>query len=398
MKFAHLADCHIGAWREPKLAELNRKAFISAVDAVITEKVDFVLISGDLFNTSLPSFDSLKETVAKLKQLADLKIPVYIIAGSHDFSPSGKTMLDVLEHAGLCINVARGEDIDGRLRLNITVDPKTGAKITGMIGKKGMLEREFYELLDREHLEKEEGFKIFMLHTALTELKPVEMEKMDSAPISLLPKGFDYYAAGHVHVRDIRSFPDYKNVVYPGPLFPNNFAELEKGMGSFCIYDNGKIELKSLDLAKAFLLEIDCEGKTPDKVTGEIEEKIKDKDFTDTIILMRLSGRLSSGRPSDISFKNIISKTNEQGAYFVMKNTSKLTAPEFEEVQIQTSNIDEIEEKIISENLGQFKIDRDEKESIFSIMNLLNKEKDEGETNRDFEERVRRDIDEHLDL
>ncbi|MBW3013690.1 metallophosphoesterase, partial [Candidatus Woesearchaeota archaeon] len=388
----------IGAWREPKLAELNRKAFISAVDAVINEKVDFVLISGDLFNTSLPSFDSLKETVAKLKQLADLSIPVYIIAGSHDFSPSGKTMLDVLEHAGLCINVARGEDAGGKLRLKITVDQKTGAKITGMIGKKGMLEKEFYELLDRENLENEDGFKIFMLHTALTELKPAEMEKMDSAPISLLPKGFDYYAAGHVHVQDIKSFPDYKNVVYPGPLFPNNFAELEKGMGSFCIYEDGKIELKTLYLAKTFLLEIDCEAKTPDKVNSEIEETIKGKDFTDTIILMRLSGKLSSGRPSDIGFKNLITKMNEQGAYFVMKNTSKLTAPEFEEVQIQTSNIDEIEEKIIQENLGQFRIDKVEKETILSIMNLLNKEKDEGETNRDFEERVRRDIDEHLEL
>lgn len=398
MKFAHLADCHLGAWKEPKLAELNRRAFVSAVDIIITEKVDFVLISGDLFNTSLPSFDSLKETVAKLKQLADLGIPVYIIAGSHDYSPSGKTMLDVLEQAGLCINVAKGEDAEGKLRLRLTIDPKTNAKITGMVGKKGMLEKEFYQLLDREPLENEEGFKIFMLHTALTELKPKELEKMDSAPVSLLPKGFDYYAAGHVHVQSIKSFPEHKNIVYPGPLFPNNFSELEKGMGSFCIYDNGKIESRSLDLARIFPLGIDCEGKTPDRVKGEIEEMVRGEDFTGTIILMRLHGKLSSGRPSDIGFKDLISRMNSQGAYFVMKNTSKLTAPEFEEVQMQTSSIEEVEENLIRENLGQFKIDRDERETVLSIMDMLNREKDEGETNRDFEERIRKDIDRHLQL
>ena len=46
--------------------------------------------------------------------------------------------------------------------------------------------------LDLKNLEEEEGFKIFMFHTALTELKPKNLERMDSAPISLLPKGFDY--------------------------------------------------------------------------------------------------------------------------------------------------------------------------------------------------------------
>jgi len=68
---------------------------------VLKKKVDFILIAGDLFNTSLPGIDKLKLAVQKLKQLKDNNIPVYIIAGSHDFSPSGKTMLDVLENAGL---------------------------------------------------------------------------------------------------------------------------------------------------------------------------------------------------------------------------------------------------------------------------------------------------------
>jgi len=123
MKFAHLADCHLGSWREPKLREANNKSFLLAVDLCLKEKVSFVLISGDLFNTAVPAIDCLKIAVEQLKHLNDAKIPVYIIAGSHDFSPSGKTMLDVLEHAGLVVNVACGQELpDGRLSLKFTVE------------------------------------------------------------------------------------------------------------------------------------------------------------------------------------------------------------------------------------------------------------------------------------
>ena len=199
MKFAHLADCHIGSWRDPKLNNISTEAFKKAIDLSIEKNIDFVLIAGDLFNTSVPGIDKLKEVTKKLKELKDKDIPCYIIAGSHDFSPSGKTMLDVLEHAGLCTNVAKGELVDDKLKLNFTIDKKTGAKITGLLGKRGGLEKTYYEGLLKDDLEKETGFKIFILHSLLTELKPKDLEKADSQPLSLLPKNFDYYAGGHPH-------------------------------------------------------------------------------------------------------------------------------------------------------------------------------------------------------
>ena len=61
MRFAHIADCHIGAWREPLLRNANLQAFSRAVEICIEKKVDFVLISGDLFNTSFPSIDALRK-------------------------------------------------------------------------------------------------------------------------------------------------------------------------------------------------------------------------------------------------------------------------------------------------------------------------------------------------
>ncbi|HLD86479.1 MAG TPA: metallophosphoesterase, partial [Candidatus Nanoarchaeia archaeon] len=101
MRFAHMADCHIGSWRDPKLKDISTHAFVRAIDLCIKKQVDFIIIAGDLFNTSFPRLDNLKIVVQKFKQLKDLGIGVYIVPGSHDYSPSGRTMLDVLEEAGL---------------------------------------------------------------------------------------------------------------------------------------------------------------------------------------------------------------------------------------------------------------------------------------------------------
>ena len=63
MNFAHLADIHIGAWRDPVMKNLNLDAFVRAINIIIEKKLDFVLIAGDLFHTSLPAIDYLKQTV-----------------------------------------------------------------------------------------------------------------------------------------------------------------------------------------------------------------------------------------------------------------------------------------------------------------------------------------------
>lgn len=398
MKFSHIADCHIGSWREDKLKQLNADAFSKAVSESINEKVDFVIVAGDLFNTSVPSIDSLKLAVKEFKKLKDKNIPVYIIEGSHDFSPSGKTMIDVLEQAGLVVNVARAEEAEGKLRLKFTADKKTNAKITGMIGKKGGLEKSYYEDLDGENIEKEAGFKIFVFHTAIDELKPKELKDMESQPISILPKGFNYYASGHVHNRMAKEIEDYGLVVYPGPVFPNSFSELEKFLGGFYIYDNGKLIFKPLDVIKTFKVEVDCSNKSTEQINTELASKFQNKKLDGTIVLLRLSGTLASGRVSEIDFKEIFRTAHENNAYFVMKNTNKLAAKEFEEVMVSTSNIEQMENDLIKENIGQIKIGKEEAKLVKQLMLVLDSEKQEGELNRDFEERLKKELNKVFEL
>ena len=403
MKFAHMADVHIGSWRDPKLRDLSTDAFLKAVLISIDHDVDFVLIAGDLFNTALPGIDNLKIVVKALRALRSKKIHVYIIPGSHDFSPSGKTMIDVLEEAGLLLNVVKGSVTDGKLFLKFVTDPKSGVKITGMLGKKGTLEKHVYERLDLESLEKEPGKKIFMFHSAIKELMPTDFSKMDAMELSWLPKGFDYYAGGHVHIIKELSLEGHKNIVYPGPLFPANFSELEDlGVGGFYIYDDGKIIREDINIKNTFLININIEHKTPQEVENLIYDKIKGKEFINTIVLLKISGKLKSGKVSDINFKEIFTKIYSQGAFFVMKNTGKAVSEEFEEIRIDEKSFEDAEDALIKEHLGQVKVSKfdtgKEYEITKALIKIFEEEKHEGEKVYEYEERVQKEADKLLEL
>ncbi len=407
MKYAHLADSHLGSWRDPKMRELSTKAFLQAIDDCMSKKVDFILFAGDLFNTSLPALDILKTITKKLKQLNRENIPFYAIPGSHDFSPSGKTMLDVLENAGLLVNVCKGNvnPETKKLNLNFTVDKKTNAKITGMLGKRGMLDQVYYENLNLEELEKESGYKIFLFHTALTELKPKHLEKMDSQPLSFLPKNFNYYAGGHVHHLTESEQPNYGFLTYPGALFPNNFAELEKySHGGYYLIEaderSQKIDWVQVKVMEHLPIKIDCSHKTPEVIAFDIINPLSSKDLRNTLITIRLTGKLDSGKIMDIDFKHIFQQLYQQNAYFVMKNTAQLQSEELEEIKIEPSSPERIEEEVIKEHLQQIKIF--DKETEFDLAKnfllAMNTEKKEGETVADFQRRIKEELDSLLSL
>ena len=401
MRFAHLADVHIGAWRDPALKNLNLEAFRRAVHIILEKNIDFVLIAGDLFNTSLPSLEHLKQAVMLLKRLRKQNIPVYVVPGSHDYSPGGRTILDVLEEAELLVNVMKGEVIGNKLRLMFTVDKKTGAKITGIRGKRGSLERKDFEMLDVKSLEQEKGFKIFMFHTAIDELKPEELEKMESMPATEMPTGFDYYAGGHVHIVEQKSLEHYNNLVYPGPVFPANFAELWKlGRGGFYMYDDeskNKLEFVPLNIKNTYKIEISAEGKNPEEINSELEIRIQNKEFNNTIVLLKVGGKLKSGKPSDIDFKNIFKELYIKSAYFVMRNTSQLTSREMEEFQISSGTAEQIEEDLIKKHASKVKFfGAKEEETVKNLIHVMSEEQKEGEKKYEYEARIKKEVDEEL--
>lgn len=395
-KYAHLADLHLGSWREEKMRELSTAAFLTAMDTCITGKVDFILFAGDIFNTSLPSIDTLKIVTRKLKELKDVGIPVYTIAGSHDFSPSGKTMIEVLEKAGLLNNVCKGTvQEDGQLQLRFTIDPKTGAKITGILGRKGQLDKFCYQNLSRDNLEQEGGYKIFMFHTTISEMKPKHLQQIDSEPASFLPPGFNYYAGGHIHHPTNIELPGYGTLTYPGALFPNNFAEIEKySHGGFYIIsvreEQQEVSWMPVEVIRHLSADFDCMHQSPEAVTRQLVEHFRSIPVQDILITIRLTGTLSSGRATDIAFKEIFNSLYEQGAYFVMKNTAALSSPEFEEIKMAETDPELVEEMVIKEHLQQSTTFEKGKEFglIKTLLVGLNTSKREGETSLDFQKRI----------
>ena len=397
MKFAHIADCHIGGWREEELKKLSLEAFEQMIGICIQEHVGFLIIAGDLFDTSIPQIDLIREIAKQLNRLKEENIDVYIIPGSHDYSPSGKTMISVLEKAGLCENVFKLKE--GCLQFT---EDKTGAKLTGIIGLSCGLERTQYkQLQNKKELEEEKGFKIFLFHTLLNEFRPKDLEKVEGESYTLLPKNFNYYAGGHPHFVMEKEVPEYGKITYPGPLFPNNFKELEElNHGGFYIVDDqGTCKHIPVKVKDVVALEFDANNKTPIEVEQEIQNNLASKETKGAIVTLRVAGCLKNGKPSDVDFKKIIEQLND--AYYVLKNTYKLTTKEFEEVQVETGSTEDVEEKIIDEHLGQLNVEElgfDEKKTIKVLCNILNKEKQEGEKRADMELRITKDVIEALKI
>jgi DNA repair exonuclease SbcCD nuclease subunit len=232
---------------------------------------------------------------------------------------------------------------------------------------------------------------------------PKEFALMDTTPLSYLPKDFDYYAGGHVHIIKPQSFEHYKQIVYPGPLFPANFQELEHlSSGGFYIYDDGEIIRQDINIKNTFVIDINANHKSPEETESLINQQIEKKEFINTIVLMRVHGTLKTGKISDIKFNEIFRKIYAQGAFYVMKSTSKLSSEEFEEISIDTENIEDVEETLIKEHLGQIKVSgfNNEKELHLTkeLMKVLESEKHEGEKVHEYEDRIRKAADKVLDI
>lgn len=375
VKFAHMADIHLGGWRQEKMNSLNFEAFQYSIKKAIERKVDFVIIAGDLFDSAYPSIEILKQTFSEFRKLKEAKIPVFLIPGSHDYSVSGKSFLDVLEKAGFCQNVHKSEETEKEILLEPTFYGSIA--FYGYPGKKSGLE---VQDIKKIKLNEAPGMmKIVLLHTTLDKVRgvlPIECVKSEDLPQA------DYYALGHIHV-DFR----YKNMVYPGPIFPNNFQELETlHNGSFYIIDTeDEIPFEKIDVKVREVEPLDIIVKNTRTATEEIIQELQKRRVEGKVVLLRLSGELDNQKISDINFQKIEKFCEDSNAYFTLRNTHDLKEKQFE-MDFEVKDKENLEGETISkyseENPSNFN------EFIPSLMQALDIEKQEGETVDSFNQRV----------
>lgn len=85
MKILHTSDLHIGKYVGTyDLKEDTEYVLNQVVDTAIRERVEVVLISGDVFDRPNPSEEAIKMYVSFLKELLDKNIKVIAISGNHD--------------------------------------------------------------------------------------------------------------------------------------------------------------------------------------------------------------------------------------------------------------------------------------------------------------------------
>lgn len=359
-KFAHITDCHLGSWRNPKLRDLNLQAFERSILISIKEQVDFILITGDFFDVNIPQLAPVKKAVEILKRARDSGIPIYMIYGSHDFNTANISMIDILHSAELFIKPTEFQFNSDSVMLKFFVDKKTGAKITGISGRKVGLDKEIYEKLDKKKLESEDGFKIFLLHRGIQEILPLNMQFRDSLPISLVPKGFDYYGGGHIHKR-VEKKIDNSVIIYPGPLFGSTFQDLEetaKGekRGFYIIsFDKQIFECKFIEIKVAEILykEIFSLKWSSEKLKDEITKNISELEVKNKIVLIKVKGKLI-GKRSNIDFGKFGLDISKRGAILSFININNLSTEETSSIVVQSNNKFDIEREIFHESLKNF--------------------------------------------
>jgi DNA repair protein SbcD/Mre11 len=384
-KFAHITDCHIGAWRNPKLRDLNLKAFEDAIMACIDAKVDFIVISGDFFDANIPQLGPVKKAVQLISLARSYGIQTYMIYGSHDFAMTNVSMIDILHSTDLFIKPT-GYDKEGELiKLQFFTDARTKAKITGISGRKMGLDGEIYENLDRPGLESEEGFKILLLHKGISELTTDKALVKDCIPLSYLPRGFDYYGGGHIHKR-IEGNMGKNKIVYPGPLFGSTFEDLEqtaKGerRGFYIVsFDDKLIDCQFVEVKVADIIsqEILVDGMSATELERKLEDMISSFDVKDMIILVKVVGTFN-GRLSDVDFGKFGANLLSRGALVPILNTNNLTTSsigEADTLDIRGTSKSEIETSIFKENLQKFKMDSNLPQMVKEKMSLLCKDEE----------------------
>ncbi|MGC8491634.1 MAG: metallophosphoesterase family protein [Syntrophobacteraceae bacterium] len=254
--FIHAADIHLdspmlrlegyeGAPVE-LIRQATRRALDNLVHLAISEKVDFVLISGDLYDGDWKDYNTGLYFISRMARLAEAGIPVCIIAGNHDAANKMTKSLRLPE------GIHRFES----RRPNTVVIEQTGVAVHGQSFPSGAVSRD----LSADYPAAVSGyFNIGMLHTCATG----SSEHATYAPCSvegLKGKGYDYWALGHIHKR--QALCEDPPILFAGNLQGRNIGETgEKGCMLVRV-ENGRpgYEFYPLDVFRWERCKVDATG------------------------------------------------------------------------------------------------------------------------------------------
>ncbi len=294
VKILHTGDFHIGSSRSgisSGRAEL-KNTFIKVVNVCKEEKIDFLLIAGDLFDTPFPDNETSEEIIEAMSQIPDTVIA--ITPGNHDYVCPGSVWLKNKFPDNVIIFTSFMEYYDFEEK-NVRL---FGAAFTDRF--------ERIPQLSSNLSLSENMINLCVLHgqtvSALgeSEYNPIPVNSVETS-------GFDYLALGHVHKRSEIQKSGKTFYSYCGCPDGRGFDE----DGSRGVYvgtiEKGKCNLVYTELStrKYIIDTLDISGcETTNQISAKIISYIKEKysdGYRNNLYRISLCGTVSTDFTPDIS-------------------------------------------------------------------------------------------------
>lgn len=347
-RFIHAADLHLdspfkglsglpSAIRGP-LRESTFDALTRLVGLAISERVDFVLVAGDVYDAADRSLRAQLRFQRAVETLAERRIPVYAVHGNHDPDDGRKAALRWPDSVRF-FSSAEAECF-------AVTDPLRGdlACVHGWSYPSASVTD---NPLSRYGSPRPGLFNIGLLH-ANADGDPDHDNYAPCSVKELVRSGMDYWALGHIHTR--RVLNDSPPVVYPGNLQGRSVRETgAKGCYIVDVAESGATSLgfRPVDAVRWFTIDVSIEGMTGEQeLRDRLEERMREceeeAEGRPSIVRFRLQGRgplhRTLSRPGPVrelteEFRELQRRRAEaeEGAPFVwIESVHVRSAPEFD--------------------------------------------------------------------
>jgi len=237
LRILHTADVHLGA----KFLGLGRKgqlqrsrllqAFDETVNLAIREKVELLLIAGDLFDSRDISKTLLAQVAYRLQDLSAVGIPVCISPGTHD--PYGPD------------SIYMSPELTGIKGLTVfTSEEMTPVRFEQLdcvvYGNANMRPFRNHRPLESLEVADDIRWRIGMIHASF-EMPDLVDDTYVVTPEEVASSGLDYLALGHIHSFSNRSSGDV-TAFYPGS--PEMVRMQKSKSGNVLIIDLDEEEIR----------------------------------------------------------------------------------------------------------------------------------------------------------
>lgn len=221
ISFIHAADLHldspmVGLKHLPatiftRVKESTFTALKKLTATAIEQRVDFVILAGDLFDGEDRSLRAQSRFRTEMLKLSEQEIPVYVVHGNHDHLNGSWVHLDMPEN----VHVFHSEVETKRLQT------KSG-EIVHLYGFSYPTRHVFARKIDDYMKIAGADFHIGILHG--NESSGTEHDNYAPFSVSdLQEKDYDYWALGHIHKRSVLS--ETPPIIYPGNIQGRNKKE-----------------------------------------------------------------------------------------------------------------------------------------------------------------------------